>query len=126
MELTSSFICKTSDIGVNDTLFGGVLLSKFDESCAIFCQKKCESPNMVTLKISEVLFKRPVKVGQVISIYGELKRMGTTSVTIDLEGRKFNVHTGNEEIVATTTMVFVRIDDEGNPIPIDKSVRDRY
>ena len=126
MELITQKICMTMDIGVCNNLFGGNMLALLDQSAAIFCQKICQTQNLVTLKISEVIFKRPVRVNQIMSVYGEVRAMGTTSVTVDLEVRKFNVHTASEEIVATTTMVFVRVDDEGSPIPISETVRLKF
>ena len=81
---------------------------------------------MVTKKIEEVIFQRPVKTGNLIKIYGSVERIGTTSITINLEARKHNVYTGVQDLVCSTKMVFVRIDDEGAPVPISERVKKRY
>lgn len=52
--------------------------------------------------------------------------MGITSVTINLEARSYNVYTKSENIVCDTEIKFVRIDEEGAPIPISDKVRERY
>ena len=81
---------------------------------------------MITKKIEEVVFERPVKVGNLIKIYGEVDKIGNTSITVKLEARKHNVYTGEQQLVCSTKMVFVRIDDEGSPVPISERVKARY
>ena len=123
MELISTKICKTSDIGVNDNLFGGALLSWMDEAGGSYAAIKCCSPNMITLKIDEVLFKQPVKVKEHIRIYGKVLGVGKSSINIHIEARRLNFKDKEEIVVCSTQMVFVHIDDEGNPIPIKENVR---
>lgn len=123
MELISTKICKTSDIGVNDNLFGGSLLSWMDETGGSFAATKCRTPNMITLKIDEVVFKKPVKVKQHLKIYGKILGIGRSSIKILVEARKFNFDEGTEELVCSTQMLFVRVDDDGNAIAIDEKVR---
>lgn len=76
--------------------------------------------------MTEILFERPVKVGHTINIYGKAVSMGTTSIALDLEARRYNVYTEKEDVVCTTTIVFVRIDEEGNKIPIAGEVRRKF
>ena len=118
MELISTKICKTSDIGVNDNLFGGIMLSWLDEAGGIMASNICRDHNVITLKMDEVLFKHPVKVKEQIRIYGRIEKMGRTSVQLYLEARRANLQDGSEEVACSTKMVFVRIDKNGNPIPI--------
>jgi acyl-CoA thioesterase YciA len=61
MELVSSQICKTSDIGIYNNLFGGKLLAWLDEAGGTYAASICCTPYMITLKMDEVLFKKPVK-----------------------------------------------------------------
>ena len=126
MELITTKICMTLDIGVNNSLFGGNMLSLLDEAAAAYSCQICDTPNMVTKKIEDVVFECPVKVGNIIKIYGEVDKIGTTSITMNLEARKHNVYTGQQKLVCSTRMVFVRIDDEGSPVPISERVRARY
>ncbi len=118
MELISTKICKTSDIGVNNNLFGGILLSWLDEAGGIMAANVCCDNNVITLKMDEVLFKHPVKVKEQIRIYGKVDQMGNTSVSLYLEARRANLKNKTEEVVCSTTMLFVRIDDDGRPVPI--------
>jgi len=126
MELITTRVCMASQIGVHGNLFGGEMLSVLDESGAVYTCQICDTPRMVTKKIEEVIFQRPVKTGNLIKIYGSVERIGTTSITINLEARKHNVYTGVQDLVCSTKMVFVRIDDEGAPVPISERVKKRY
>ena len=118
MKLISTKICKTSDIGVNDILFGGTMLAWLDESAGIMASSVCCSSNMVTLKMEEVLFKEPVQVKQQIRIYGKVDRMGKTSISLFIEARRADLKNRTEVVVCSTKMVFVRIDKGGKPMAI--------
>ena len=126
MELVTTKICMAFDLGVHGNYFGGNMMSLLDESAAAYACQICDSAKMVTLKIEEVLFQSPVKVGNLIKIYASVDKFGTTSITINLEARKHNVHTGKQELVCSTKMVFVKLDEEGSSIPISDRVKTRY
>jgi acyl-CoA thioesterase YciA len=115
-----------SQIGVHGNLFGGEMLSFLDEAAAAYACQLCDSPRMVTKKIEEVVFQNPVKVGNILKIYGSVDKIGNTSITLNLEARKHNVYTGQQKLVCSTKVVFVRIDDEGSPVPISERVKKRY
>lgn len=120
MELISTKICKTSDIGVNENLFGGVMLQWIDEAGGIMACQLCCTPNMITLKMDEVVFKSPVKVKDHIRIYGSIKKVGRTSLQLSIEARRFGFCTHAEDVVCSTHMTFVKIDENGKAAPIEK------
>ena len=126
MELISTHICKASETGMHSNMFGGHMLSLIDESAVVYAMQLCDTPRMVTVMIDQLVFKKPVKVGNLIKIYGEVKVFGKTSITLYIEVRKHNVYTGLQEIVTHTEIKFVRIDEEGNPLVISERVKDRY
>ncbi len=126
MQLISTKICKASDIGIYNNLFGGTMLSWLDEAGGTMASSICCSPNMITLKIDEVVFKKPVRVNQHIKIYSKIDRLGTTSISLYLEARRFDFDQKEEITVCSTRMLFVRIDKEGNAIPIEKEIRENY
>ena len=123
MELISTKICKTSDIGVNDNLFGGTLMAWMDEAGGAFAATNCCTPNMITLKIDEVLFKKPIKVKQHIKIYGKILGIGKSSVKILVEANRVNFKESLEELVCSTQMLFVHINNKGEAIPIREETR---
>lgn len=126
MELVTTYICKKSDIGVHDNMFGGTVLGLIDQSAGAYASQICDTPRMVTIKIDELVFKNPVKVGNIIKIYAKVKEFGNTSVTLYMEVRKHNVYTGEQDVVVHTNIKFVRIDEEGHAIPISERVKHRY
>ena len=126
MELITTYICKKGDIGIHDNMFGGLLLGLIDDAAASYASQICDTQRVVTLKIDELIFKKPVKVGNILKVYGEIVSFGTTSVTLYIEVRKHNVYTGSQDIVTYTKIVFVRIDEDGKPIPIHEYVKTRY
>jgi acyl-CoA thioesterase YciA len=126
MELISTHFCKAANVGYHGNLFGGTMLAWLDEAGAIFACQECDTPRMVTKKISEVVFNKPIRPGQIIKIYGEVKRVGNRSITIRLEARRHSVYNGSQRIVLTTDMSFVRIDGDGEAIPISDKVKIKY
>ena len=126
MELISTHFCKAANIGYHGNLFGGTMLSWLDEAGAIFACQACDTPRMVTKRISEVVFNKPVRPGQIIKIYGEVKGVGNRSIVIRLEARRHSVYNGSQKTVLTTDMSFVRIDGDGEAIPISEKVKNKY
>jgi acyl-CoA thioesterase YciA len=126
MELITTHICKQSEIGIHDNMFGGTILSIIDDASASYASQTCDTQRVVTLKIDELVFAKPVKVGNILKVYGEVKAFGTTSVTLYIEVRKHNVYTGLQTVVTHTNIKFVRIDDEGTPLAISERVKERY
>jgi len=126
MEQLAIKLCMTKDIGVHGNLFGGNMLSWLDEAAATWACSVCKNPNMVTAKIDEMVFERPVKNGEQVIIYGQVRRVGKSSITVYIEARKKDFYSGEEETVCSTIFIFVRIDSNGRSIPIDDSVREIY
>ena len=124
MELISTHFCKAANVGYHGNLFGGTMLAWLDEAGVSFACQICDTPRMVTKKISEVVFHKPVRPGQIIKIYGEVKVVGNRSITIHLEARRHSVYSGGQKTVLTTDMTFVRIDGDGDAIPISQKVKD--
>ena len=124
-ELVATHVCKTSNVGFHRNLFGGIMLSWLDEAGAAFAAQVCGSPRMVTKSISAVEFQKPVRPGQIIKIYGDVLRIGTCSITVKLVAKRHSVYNGSQRDVCSIDMVFVRIDGDGEPVPI-KNVMKEY
>ena len=126
MELLNTHPIKKSDLGFHGNLFGGKLLAWLDASAAAYAMQVCDSPRMVTIKIDECLFKKAAKEGQLIKIYGEVKSFGQTSLTLYMEARSHNVYSGKQNVILSTNIKLVRIDEIGDPVPISERVKLRY
>jgi acyl-CoA thioesterase YciA len=100
------------------SIFGGVILSYIDLAGGIEAHK--HAPNrFVTVTMKEVVFHEPVFVGDVVSFYTRVLRMGRTSVTIKIEviaERYRRKHLRAKVTEAEVT--YVCVDDQRRPIPI--------
>jgi len=123
MDLLSTHPVKKSDLGFHGNLFGGKLLSWVDAAVAAYAMEKCRSQNMITIALDECVFRKPAKEKQLIKIYAEMFKVGNTSATFRIQARAYNVFRGDETILLETNMTFVRVDDEGMPIPISEQVK---
>ena len=126
MELISTHPVKKSDLGFHGNLFGGKLLAWVDAAGAAYASQVCDTPRMVTVLIDECVFKKPAKEGHLLKIYGEVKSIGRSSITLKVEARSHNVYDGRQAIILSTHIKFVRIDEQGEPIPISDRVKSRY
>lgn len=126
MKLINTHPVKKSDLGFHGNLFGGKLLSWIDASAAGFAMEFCESHKMVTLKIDECFFKKPAKEGQIIKIYADVKSIGTTSIDIYMEARSRDLSSGQVQVVLSTSLRFVRLNELGEPTPIDERVIEKF
>ncbi|HIB68503.1 MAG TPA: acyl-CoA thioesterase, partial [Phycisphaerales bacterium] len=107
------------DTNGHGTIFGGVLLSYIDQAGAIEAARHV-SQKLVTVAIKEVVFHEPVNVGDVVSFFGSVKRIGNTSITVAIEVFSTRIWAQKAEEVRVTEaeLTFVAIDEEGKPTPI--------
>lgn len=125
MELISTHPVKKSDLGFHGNLFGGKLLAWVDAAGASYAAQVADSPRMVTVSIDKCVFKKPAKEGHLLKIYGGVAKIGNTSLSLNIEARSHNVYNGKQNIILSTSIKFVRIDEQGDPIPISDRVRNK-
>jgi acyl-CoA thioesterase YciA len=110
------------DTNAHGTIFGGVILSYIDIAAAIEVRKHTLK-KIVTKAMREVVFVAPVHVGDLVSFYTELVRIGRTSITVRVVVEADRVrHPGERVIVTEAEVVYVAIDDERRPVPIHDEV----
>ena len=125
-KLISTHPVKKSDLGFHGNLFGGKLLSWVDASGAAYASQIADTPRVVTVSIDKCVFKKPAKEGHLLKIYGKVDSIGTTSLTLCIESRSHNVYNGKQNIILKTNIKFVRIDEQGEPIPISDRVKEKH
>jgi len=118
MQLISTHYVMAKQVGYHGNLFGGVMLSWIDEAGAAFACQIADTGRMVTKHISALTFDAPVRPGQLIKVYGRCIKIGNTSVIIEIEARRHSIYNGTQKPVCKCEMVFVRIDGDGEPVPI--------
>jgi len=103
-----------ADMNGNGDIFGGWVLSQMDLAGGALAARVAKG-RVATVAITAMTFVEPIKVGDMVSIYGEVQKIGRTSITIDLE-TVVQRRTGTTDIRVTHgTFVFVAIDEEGKP-----------
>ena len=106
------------DTNAHGTIFGGIILSYIDIAAAIEVRKHT-SKKIVTKAMHGVVFVAPVFVGDLVSFYTELMRIGRTSITIKVLVEANRVKSPNECVrVTEAEVVYVAVDETRRPIPI--------
>ncbi len=112
-----------ADTNANGDIFGGWIMSQLDLAGGILA-KEISGGRIVTVSVSSITFKKPVKVGDVVCCYGECVKIGRTSMTINLEVwiKPVKEHgIGDRFMVCDATFNYVAIDAKGKPRPIPKT-----
>ena len=109
---------KPEDLNANHTLFGGKLLRWIDEEAALYAIIQLENPRTVTKYISEINFVNSARQGDIIEIGIEVVNFGRTSITLSCEVRNKMTH---QTIITIDKIVFVSLDENGNPQPHGKT-----
>jgi acyl-CoA thioesterase YciA len=110
------------DTNAYGTIFGGVILSYIDLAGGIEVMRH-HNERFVTKSMREVVFVAPVHLGDLVTFYTQTIRIGTTSVTVDVEVEVERLGPkGNREIVKVTEaeVVYVAVDSSGQPTAIQK------
>jgi acyl-CoA thioesterase YciA len=106
------------DTNAHGTIFGGVILSYIDIAAAIEVRKHTLK-RIVTKAMHEVVFVAPVFVGDLVSFYTELVRIGRTSITVKVVVEADRINRPGEKVrVTEAEVVYVAVDENRRPIPI--------
>ncbi|MCJ2181387.1 acyl-CoA thioesterase [Novosphingobium sp. 1949] len=108
-----------ADTNAYGDIFGGWLVSQMDMAAGLIAARFSRG-RAVTIAMDSMQFHKPVSIGDEVTVYGEIKRVGRTSMTIAVEA--WRRHRYEEERVKVTQAVFtfVAIDDEGRPRAIEQ------
>jgi len=106
-----------ADTNGNGDIFGGWLLSQMDVAGGVFVGRITKSRN-VTVAIDAMNFRKPVYVGDLVSVHGSLVRIGRTSITVHLEAWVTRRKETQAILVTDGNFTYVSIDDQGRPQPI--------
>ena len=109
---------KPEDLNPNSSLFGGRLLQWIDEEAVIYAIVQLENKRVVTKFISEINFINAPKQGDIIEIGIIASEFGRTSLTMRCEVRNMLTR---EPILHIAKLVFVNLDESGNPAPHGKT-----
>ena len=106
-----------ADTNVAGDIFGGWVLSQMDIAGGVLAAERARG-RVATVAINAMTFIAPVKVGDVLSIYGEVERVGNTSMSIALEAWSERDRGRSATKVTEGVFVFVALDEDGKPAQI--------
>jgi uncharacterized protein (TIGR00369 family) len=96
---------------------GGWIMKLVDEAGALACMRHAQR-RVVTVAIDSMVFRQPIRIGDLIILNAELTYTGRTSMEAEVQVQAENPITGERTHTNTAYLVYVALDDDGNPVPI--------
>ena len=117
-ELVLKVIPMPADCNANGDIFGGWVMAQVDLAGSVIPARHAQG-RMATVAVNEFVFKQPVRVGDILSFFASLTRIGRTSSTVQVEvyAERFQAQ-GQYIKVTEASLTYVAIDDSGKPRPI--------
>ena len=117
-ELVLKVIPMPADCNANGDIFGGWVMAQVDLAGSVIPARHTGG-RMATVAVKEFIFKQPVRVGDILSFFAEVTRIGNTSITVQVEvyAERFRAQ-GQYVKVTEASLTYVAIDEGGKPRPI--------
>ena len=121
-ELVLKVIPMPADCNANGDIFGGWVMAQVDLAGAVVPARYADG-RMATVAVNQFIFKQPVRVGDILSFFAAVTRIGTTSITVQVEvyAERFRAQ-GSYIKVTEASLTYVAIDDAGKPQKISRSL----
>ncbi|MBT9475599.1 acyl-CoA thioesterase [Polaromonas sp.] len=120
-ELVLKVIPMPRDCNAHGDIFGGWVMAQVDLAGAVVPARYVDG-RMATVAVNQFVFKQPVRVGDILSFFSSVTRIGTTSITVQVEvyAERFRAQ-GRYIKVTEASLTYVAIDDFGKPQKITKT-----
>lgn len=119
-ELVLKVIPMPADCNANGDIFGGWVMAQVDLAGSVL-PARYSPGRMATVAVNEFVFKHPVRVGDILSFFSKVTRVGRTSITVKVEVYAERYRTQGQYIKVTeASLTYVAIDDDGKPTEIIK------
>jgi acyl-CoA thioesterase YciA len=114
-ELVLKVIPMPADCNANGDIFGGWVMAQVDLAGAVLPARYVDG-RMATVAVNQFIFKQPVRVGDILSFFAAVTRIGNTSITVQVEvfAERFRAQ-GRYFKVTEASLTYVAIDDAGKP-----------
>jgi acyl-CoA thioesterase YciA len=114
-ELVLKVIPMPADTNGNGDIFGGWVMAQVDLAGSVIPARIIRG-RMATVAVKEFIFKQPVRVGDILSFYSSVTRIGNTSITVDVEVFAESFRNQGQFVKVTEALLtYVAIDDQGKP-----------
>ena len=117
-ELVLKVIPMPADSNANGDIFGGWVMAQVDLAGSVIPARYTRG-RMATVAVTDFIFKQPVRVGDILTFFSKLVRIGRTSITVKVEvyAERFSAQ-GHYVKVTEASLTYVAIDEQGRPRPI--------
>jgi acyl-CoA thioesterase YciA len=117
-ELVLKVIPMPGDCNANGDIFGGWVMAQVDLAGAVLPARYTQG-RYATVAVNQFIFKQPVRVGDILSFFSKVIRIGNTSITVEVEvfAERFQSQ-GRYVKVTEASLTYVAIDEAGKPRPI--------
>ncbi|MBX3571444.1 MAG: acyl-CoA thioesterase [Mesorhizobium sp.] len=116
-ELVLRTLAMPADTNAAGDIFGGWVMAQMDLACGIRAAERAKG-RVVTVAVEKMVFAKPMKVGDTLSIYADITRVGRTSMTLSLEAWAQRYLSDVMEKVTHADFVMVALDDQRRPMRI--------
>jgi acyl-CoA thioesterase YciA len=114
-ELVLKVIPMPADCNANGDIFGGWVMAQVDLAGSVLPVRRARG-RIATVAVNEFIFKQPVRIGDLLSFYAEITRVGRTSITVRVEVYAESLRSqGAYTKVTEAQVTYVAIDDSGKP-----------
>lgn len=117
-DLASRVLAMPTDTNPKGDIFGGWIMSLMDMAGKMSATTIANG-RVVTVAVDRIVFREPVRVGDVVCCYTHALRTGRTSITLSIEVWALRQGQGERVKVTDAIFTFVAIDEDGRPRPID-------
>jgi len=119
-ELVLKVIPMPADVNANGDIFGGWVMAHVDLAGAVVPARHVDG-RMATVAVNQFVFKQPVRVGDILSFFAHITRIGNTSITVQVEVYAERIRAQGQYVKVTeASLTYVAIDEGGKPRPIPK------
>lgn len=102
---------------IRGNVHGGWIMKLVDEAGALACMRHSQQ-RVVTVAVDMMLFRQPIRLGDLVTLTAEVSYVGTTSMEVDVHVEAENPVTGERTYTNNAYLVYVALDDEGKPVPV--------
>ena len=118
-ELVLKVVPMPADVNANGDIFGGWVMAQVDIAGSVLPARVVRG-RMATVAVNEFIFKQPVRVGDILSFFARIVRVGRTSITVKVEVYAERYRSQGEYTKVTEAqLTYVAIDDQGKPRPVE-------
>jgi acyl-CoA thioesterase YciA len=119
-DLVLKVIPMPADCNANGDIFGGWVMAQVDLAGSVLPARHVRG-RMATVAVNEFIFKQPVRVGDILSFFSSVTRIGNTSITVQVEVYAERIRNQGEYVKVTeASLTYVAIDENGKPRAITK------